>query len=201
MCRLGRLTVLTLTLAGLALLPGACGGGGATGESPPASGTYTNDQYGITMTYDGQFAEGETKASSPSGDGTVFEVVFPDKNGPTVGGKYTNALRISVYKLANEIKPAQLPKLKKELSGAVTEYVVSRSGGKIDRPLEEVTVNGIPGFSLDYSLTKDDAALKVVDYFLYKGHYQYTLEGMAASQDWEALKGKFEAAFQTFTVK
>jgi hypothetical protein len=200
MCRLGRLGVLTLALAGLALLPGACGSG-ATGESSPASRTYTNDQYGFTMTYDGQFAEGETKASSPSGDGTVFEVVFPDKNGPTVGGKYTNALRISVYKLANVVKPDQLPKLKKELSGAVTEYVVSLSGGKIDRPLEDVTVNGIPGFSLDYGFTEDDATLKTVDYFLYKGHYQYTLEGMAASQDWEALKGKLEAAFQTFTAK
>ena len=201
MCRLGRLTVLTLALAGLALLPGACGGGGATGESPPASRTYTNDQYGFTMTYDGQFAEGEAAASSPSSSGTVFEVVFPDKNGPTVGGNYTNALRISVYKLAHVIKPAQLPKLKKELSGAVTEYVVSLSGGKIDRPLEDVTVNGIPGFSLDYGFTEDDATLKTVDYFLYKGHYQYTLEGMTASQDWEALKGKLEAAFRTFTAK
>jgi hypothetical protein len=131
----------------------------------------------------------------------VFEVVFPDKNGRTVGGKYTNALRISVYKLANVVKPAQLPKLKKELSRAVTEYVVSRLGGKIDRPLEDVTINGIPGFSLDYGFTEGDATLKTTDYFLYEGQYQYTLEGMAATQDWEALKGKIEAAFQTFTVR
>ena len=202
MCRLGRLTVLTLALAGLALLAGACSGGsGAGDDSPSGSRTYTNDQYGLTMTYDEQFTESETKASSPTDEGTVLEVVFPDKNGPTVGGKWADTLRISVYKLSNPVEPAKMPKLKKALSDAVKKLVVTESGGKIERPLEDVTVNGIDGFSVDYSFTKGGVALKGVDYFLYKGQYQYTLEGMAASQDWEALKGKFEAAFQTFTVK
>jgi len=200
--RLRRLTILAFALAGLSLLLGACSASiGTTDESSPKPKTYTNDQYGFTMTYDGQFAEGETNASPPPSNGTVFEVVFPDKNGPTVSGKYTDVMRISVYDLESEITPAMVPKLKKKLAVGLDEYVTSLRDGQVDRPLEGTTVNGIPGFSFDWSFTKDDATIRAVIYFLYKGHYQYTLEGLAASQDWEALKGKFEAAFQTFTVK
>src|SRR5450756_248178 len=122
--RLGRLTILTLTLAGLSLLLGACSASvGTTDESSPGPKTYTNDRYGFTLTYDGQLEEGESTGGVSSGGSSVFGVAFADKSGPRVGGNYANGMQISVYKLAREIKPAEVPKLKKEVSGVVKQIM------------------------------------------------------------------------------
>ncbi len=106
-----------------------------------------------------------------------------------------------VTKLVNEVKPAMAPKLKKELSRIAEETVASLPGGRIDQPFEGTAVNGLPRYNFGSTYALDDTTLTTVGYFLCKGRYLYTLEGAAASQDREALKGKFEAAFQTFTVK
>lgn len=202
MRRLGRLTILTLTLAGLSLLLGACSASvGTTDESSPGPKTYTNDQYGFTMTYDGQLEEGESTGGVSSGGSSVFNVAFADKSGPKVGGNYANGMQISVYKLAREIKPAEVPKLKKEVSGVVKQIMASLPGAKIDQPLEELKVNGVPGFGFSYSYVRDDVTLKAVSFFLFNGQYEYQLTAQAASEDWETVKGKLESAFQTFTIK
>ena len=201
MRRLGRLTILTLTLAGLSLLLGACSASvGTTDESSPGPKTYTNDQYGFTMTYDGQLEEGESTGGGDSGDGP-FDVQFADTSGPKVGDNYANGMRISVYKLAREVKPAEVPKLKKEISGVVKQLIASLSGAKIDQPLEELTVKGVPGFGFSYSYVQGDNALKGVRFFLVKGQYEYLLMAEAAAKDWATLKGTFESALQTFTIK
>ena len=154
MRRHGRLTILTLTLAGLSLLLGACSASVST-----------------------------TDESSP---------------GPKT---YANGMRISIYKLAREVKPAEVPKLKKEISGVVKQLIASLPGAKIDQPLEELKVNGVPGFGFSYSYVQGDMTLKGVRFFLVNGQYEYVLMAEAASEDWETLKGKFESAFQTFTLK
>jgi len=200
--RLGRLTILTLTLAGLSLLLGACSASvGTTDESSPGPKTYTNDQYGFTMTYDGQLEEGKSTGGVSSGGSSVFGVAFADKSGPKVGGNYANGMQISVYKLAREIKPAEVPKLKKEVSGVVKQIMASLPGAKIDQPLKELKVNGVPGFGFSYSYVQDDVTLKAVSFFLFNGQYEYQLTAQAASEDWETVKGKLESAIQTFTIK
>jgi len=200
--RLVRLTILMLTLAGLSLLLGACSAGvGTTDKSSPEPKTYTNDQYGFTMTYDGQLEQGESTGGVGSGGSSVLDVAFADKSGPKVGGNYANGMQISVYKLAREVKPFEVPKLKKEVLGVVKQIMTSLPGAKTDQPLEELTVNGVPGFGFGYSYVQDDMTLKGVSFFLFKGQYEYQLTAQAASEDWATLKGKLEAAFQTFTIK
>lgn len=202
MRRLVRLTILMLTLAGLSLLLGACSAGvGTTDKSSPEPKTYTNDQYGFTMTYDGQLEQGESTGGVGSGGSSVLDVAFADKSGPKVGGNYANGMQISVYKLAREVKPFEVPKLKKEVLGVVKQIMTSLPGAKTDQPLEELTVNGVPGFGFGYSYVQDDMTLKGVSFFLFKGQYEYQLTAQAASEDWATLKGKLEAAFQTFTIK
>ena len=131
----------------------------------------------------------------------MLDVAFADKNGPKVGGNYANGIQISVYKLVREVKPAEVPKLKKEVSNVVKQIMASLPGAKIDQSLEGLTVNGVPGFGFGYSYVQDDMKLKGVSFFLFKGQYEYQLTAQAASKDWETLKGKLEAAFQTFTIK
>jgi hypothetical protein len=199
--RLGRLTILTLTLAGLSLLLGACSASvGTSDKSSPGPKTYTNDQYGFTVTYDGQLEEGKSTSGGSDG-GSVFDVAFADRSGPKVGGNYANGMQVSVYKLAREVKRAEVPKLKKEVSGVVKQIMASYPGAKIDQPLEELKVNGVPGFGFGYSYAQDDVPLKGVSFFLFNGQYEYQLTAQAAAKDWAALKGTFESAFQTFTLK
>lgn len=202
MRRIGKITILTLTLAGLSLLLGACSASvGTTDESPPGPKTYTNEQFGFTMTYDGQLDEGKSTSGDGAGGSSVFDVAFADKSGPQVGGNYANGMQVSVYELARNVKPSEVPKLKKEVSGVVQQIMASLPGAKIDQPVEELSVNGVPGFGFSYSYAQDDETLKGVSFFLFKGQHEYQLTAQAAAEDWETLKGKLEAAFQTFTIK
>jgi hypothetical protein len=200
--RLTRPTILILALAGLPLLLGACSASvGTTDKSSPAPKTYTNDQYGFTMTYDGQLEEGETATGTGSGGGSVLDVTFADKSGPTIAGHYANGMQVSLYKLARKVKPAEVPKFKKEVSGAVKQIMAALPGAKTEQPVEGLTVNGVPGFGYSYSYVKDGTTLKAVSFFLFKGRYEYELTAQAAEKDWTTLKGRLEAAFQTFTIQ
>jgi hypothetical protein len=193
---------LLLALVGLSVAAAACSASiGTTDESSPEPKTYTNDQYGFSMTYDGQLEEGESTSDASAGGSSVFDVAFGDKNGPTVGGNYANGMQISVYKLARVLKPAEVPKLKKEVSGVVKQIMAPLPGAKIDQPLEELKVNGVPGFGFGYTYVQDDITLKAVSFFLFKGQYEYALTAQAAEADWGVMKAKLEAAFQTFTIK
>lgn len=202
MRRFIRLTILVLTLAGLSLLLGACSASvGTTDKSSPGPKTYTNDQYGFTITYDGQMEQGTSTGGVGSGGSSVLDVAFADKNGPQVGGNYANGMQISVYKLVREVKPAEVPKLKKEVSGVVKQIMASLPGARIDRSIEGVKVNGVPGFGFSYAYAQDGMSLSGASFFLFKGQYEYQITAQAAAEDWDAMKGKLEAAIQTFTVK
>jgi hypothetical protein len=200
--RLARLTVMTLTLTGLSLLLGACSASvGTTDKSSPGPKTYANEQYGFTMTYDGQLEEGKSTSGSGAGGSSVFDVTFAAKDGPQVGGNYANGMQISVYKLARKVKAAEVPKFKKEVSGVVARIMASLPSARIDQPVEGLTVNGVPGFGFSYSYAQDGTKLKGVSFFLFKGQNEYQLTAQAAAADWETLKTKLEGAFQTFTIK
>jgi hypothetical protein len=194
---------LVLALVGLTISAAACSASVSTGSSPKPGGsqTYTNDQYGFTMTYDSQFSEGEPVEAASAGGSPVFDVVFADKGGTIIADRYVDAIEILVYELAREVEPAEVPKLKAEVQGVVDQLMTSASAATVVQPLEEVTVNGVPGFRFKYTYTEDGTELTAVTYFLFKGKYEYEITAQTTSANWDALKGKFEAAVQSFTVK
>ena len=202
MHRFRRYVALLLVLAGLALTVAGCSGGSDSGGGSSSGGTttYTNDQYGFTMTYDTQFSEGEPVEAASAGGSPVFDVVFADKQGTVIADRYVDAIEILVYELAREVKPAEVPKLKAEVQGVVDQLMTSASSATVVEPLEEVTVNGVPGFSFKYTYTEGGAELTAVTYFLFKGKYEYEITAQTTSANWDALKGKLEAAVQSFTV-
>ena len=194
---------LLMVLAGLMLAVAGCSGsgGGDSGSSSGGTTTYTNDQYGFTMTYDSQFSEGEPVEAASTGASAVFDVVFADKQGTIIADRYVDAIEILVYELARRVKPAEVHKLKAEVQSVVDQLMTSASSATVVQPLEGVTVNGVPGFRFKYTYTEGGTELTAVTYFLFKGKHEYEITAQTTSANWDALKGKLDAAVQSFTVK
>ena len=203
MHRSRRYAALLVVLAGLSLTVAGCSGSGGSGGGSSGGGTttYTNDEYRFALTYSDQFSEGQPVEGASVGASAVFDVVFADKQGTIVADRYVDAIEILVYELAREVKPAEVPKLKAEVQGVVDQLMTSASSATVVQPLEEVTVNGVPGFRFKYTYTEGGTELTAVTYFLFKGKYEYEITAQTTSANWDALKGKFEAAVQSFTVK
>jgi hypothetical protein len=198
-----RYVVLLLVLAGLILAVAGCSGSGGSRDGSSGSGTatYTNDQYGFSLTYDKQFSEGKPVEGASAGGSPVFDVVFADKDGTIIADRYVDAIEILVYELAREVKPAEVPKLKAEVQGVVDELLASAPSAAVVQPLEKVAVNGVPGFSFRYTYSEGGTELTAVTYFLFKGKYEYEITGQATTEKAAALSSKLEAAAQSFTVK
>ncbi len=206
MCGFRKYVALLLVLAGLALTVAGCSGSGSIGgSSGGGTTTYANDKYGFTLTHDKQFSEGKPVESASAGGSSVFDVVFADKQGTVISDRYVDAIQVSVYELAREVTPTEVPKLKAEVQGVVDQLLAqatsSASSAVVVQPLQKVTVNGVPGFSFTYTYAEGGTALTAVTYFLFKGKYEYEITAQTTSDKWEALKGKLEGAVQSFTAK
>jgi hypothetical protein len=202
--RLTRLGLLMLSLALITILLAACGSADGTStstKSPPAPKTYTNDQYGFTMTYDGRFEEGPATDEPSAAGGNVFQIAFPDENGPTVNDTYADGLQVNVYKLPRSVKPAEVPALKKDIAKAAKSIVASLPGGGIEEPVDRIVVNGVPGFTFGYSYVENDTPVRATSSFLYKGQYQYTLTGQATSDTWHSMQPQLESTLESFTIQ
>jgi hypothetical protein len=204
------LIALGLALAALTLALAGCSGSGGGGDdsSPSSDGgtttstkTYTNDQYGFSITYSDQFTQGEPVAGTGAGGSSVFDVVFADKDGPVVADRYVDAVQVSVYELAREVEASDVPELKPELQGIVDQMMSSMPGAEVVEELTETEVNGIPGFALKYTYTEEDTPITAVTFFLFSGQYEYQITAQATTEDWATMKEPLEAAVQSFTVQ
>lgn len=204
MHRFRHLVVLLLLVACSALTLAACSGSGGGDSGDDASGgestTYTNDQYGFSITVDPQFTQGEPRTQTSTGE-AAFSVIFADKDGARASDRYVDAVQVSVYELAREVDAAEVPGLKSEIQGVIDQLLSSAPSSEVVAPLEEVMVNGVPGFGLTYTYTDDGTEMTAVTFFLVSGTYEYQITAQAASENWGALKGKLEGAAQTFTVE
>lgn len=200
-----RILALVLALAGLTLTAAACSAsvstGGSATPSSSAGKTYTNAQYKFSITPDPVFTQGKATDSTSSGSSAVFNIAFADVNGTKVGGSYVDGVQVSVYKLTRAVKPGEIPKLKKEFTGVVSQLIGGLGGGKIVQPLRLVQINGVPGFRLAYTYKQDTTDMAAITYFLIKGQYEYQATGQASQQSWTALSPKLESTVKSFTVQ
>ena len=207
-----RYVVLLMIMAALAVAVTACGGSGGsddssgsgdTGSTATSGGTttYTNDQYGFSITYDTMFTQGEPVAGTGAGGSSVLDVVFADKDGPVVSDRYVDAIQVSVYELARDVKPKEVPKLKSEVQGIIDQMMSSISSAKVVEPLQEAEVNGLPGFAFKYTYAEGDTELTAVSFFLFEGKNEYQITCQSTSENWDGLKSKFDAAVGSFTVQ
>ena len=201
-----RILALALALAGLTLAAAACSASVSTGTSATpttssAGKTYTNAQYKFSITPDPVFTQGKASDSTSSGSSSVFDIAFADAKGTKVAGSYVDGVQVSVYKLTRALKPSEIPKLKKEFAGVVSQLMGGLTAGKIVQPLSLAQINGVPGFRLAYTYTQDSTDMAAITYFLIKGQYEYQVTGQSSQSSWTALSPKLESTVKSFTVQ
>ncbi len=204
-----RSMALLLLLAGLLLTVGACsGGGGSDSGDQPGGGssgdemtTYTDAEYGFSITYDARFTEGEPVSSASTGGEAVFSIVFADKDGPTISDRYVNVIQISVYELTRAVEPEEVPQLEQEVQGIVDQLMGSAPAAEVVEPLQEAEINGTPGYGFKYVYTEEGTENTAVTYFLINGQYEFQITAQATSAEWESISGTLDAAVGTFTVQ
>lgn len=210
MIRMRRWLALSLAVAAAAVALTACSASLGTGDSgSPAAGggtttstrTYSNDQYGFTVTYSDRFTQGEPAAGAGKGGSSVLDVAFADESGPVVSDRYVNAIQASVYELTRSLKPSEVKQIKGELQDIVDQLMASLQGSTVVEKLTPVTVNGVPGFTFKYTYTEGGKEMTAATFFLFKGAHEYQITAQAVSSDWESLKGELESAVRSFTVK
>ena len=201
---LGKLLAVALTLAALVLAATACSGsGGSSGGSSTGGGTetYTNGQYGFSLTYDTMLTQGTPSGGSSSGTGSAFDIAFVDANGTQSGSKYLDGLQVSVYVLARALKPSEVPGLKGQVEGIVNQLMAKLTSARVLEPLSTTTVNGVPGFTVSYSFVQEGVKLSAASYFLFAHEHEYEITGQASAGSWNELSPTLNAAIQSFTVK
>jgi hypothetical protein len=186
--------VAAALVASAAALLAACGGG---------TTTYTNEEYGFSFDYDGgQFTEtGDTSAAGSAGGDSVFTVGFFDENGTKSDDQYRDGFVVTLYKLNVTIDESMMPAVQAELEKLLPELGKAFGSGAEFGALNEVTVNGVPGFSADATYEMEGTPFKATMYFLIEGNMEYSLTMQGAEDRWSELEPGFQQVIDTFTVK
>lgn len=198
-----RILTVILVTAAASLALAACSGSVSIGGSPSPTGpvTYTDDEYGYSITRDAMFSEGTVKDVSASTGNAVAEAIFPDENGTLASGSYLDAIMVTVYELARSVEPAEVPDLKAEMQGMTDDLLASLTDPKVVQPLTETEVGGVPGFAITYTYEDLGKQLTAASFFLFRDKYEYQVTTQSVTARWDELKGKFQDAVQSFTLK
>jgi hypothetical protein len=200
-----RLLVFALALWPAAVLA-ACGDGGgeSKGAAPetasPGTTVYRSEEYGVSLTYDERFSRMDEAAAQAEGGGNaVLSVGFFDKDGTVAGDSYVDGLLLTVYQLKRAVNPADVPGLKKEFEALVDELEAKLEQATMG-PLEEVVVNGTPGFGVVYAFQQDEVELAAVSYFLVKGDLEYQITAQSSRASWEQVQPLLRQAMDSIVV-
>ena len=169
----------------------------SAGGTTTSTRTYTNDQYGFSITYSDQLTQGDPVSGTGAGGTSVFDVVFADKDGPVVADLYVDAVQVSVYELTREVRPSEVPQIETELKGIVDQMLGNLPTAKVVEDLGPVEVNGVPGFALKYTYSEEDTPITAMTFFLFSGKYEYQITAQATTEDWDTMKGPLEAAVKS----
>jgi len=181
---------------GLVLLAG-CGASTKTGLQ-----AYSNSQYGFSLQYDPRFSpnSGASAQSGPAGASAVFNMGFLDEKGTIAEKKYVDGMLIAVYQLKQSIPAAQVPQLKGQLEALLPSLKAGLQNATLS-PLASTTVNGTPGFQLDYTYSSGGQDLQATTYFLIKGDKEYQLTIQSAAGKWSQLQPLMAKTVSSFTLK
>lgn len=196
MGRMRRHAALLLVTVALAVMLAACGGESGADEPSGEATPYTNAQFGFTLSYSDPLG---VVTMDPS-EGEAYAIAFADKEGTLVNDQYANGLRVSVLEMDQAIKAADVPKLEKEIAGVIKEMIADLPEGKTTGEVTSVTINGTPGYAVDYESAFADEPIRGRVYILIKGDKEYHLTLQTVAADWEELEPTLEETAQTFKL-
>jgi hypothetical protein len=162
--------------------------------------SFTNDEYGFSFKIVDRFEKGDSASFSQSTGAADFTVAFLDPKGTQAAGQSLDAFMVSVYVLQQEVTADLMPALKSELETALGKLAAADSSVTM-QPLTETTVNGVPGWSADYTMNVNDAPVQARTYFLVKGKNEYQITIQSSTQDWSKNEPDLQKAVDSFTVK
>ena len=197
MRRMRRSAALLLAAVALAVVLAACGGESGADEPSGEATPYTNAAYGFTLSYSEPM--GVVTMEPPAGE--AYSIAFADKEGTLVDGQYANGLRVSVLEMEQAIEAADVPKLEEEIAGVIEEMIAGLPEGRTTGEVTAVTVNGTPGYVVDYEAAISGERALGRLYVLIKGDKEYRLTLQAVAADWEGLEPTLEETAQTFTLE
>jgi hypothetical protein len=201
--RVARIVAPAAAVVALALSIAACGGSVSIGGSPEPTGpvTYTDAEYGYSITRDAMFTEGKVKEGGPSTGSAVGEAIFVDENGTQASDSYVDTIMVTVYELARSVKASEVPEIEAEVQDMIDGLLASLQNAEVVKPLSSIEVNGVPGFSVEYTFDDTGKNLTAASAFLFRDKYEYQVTTQAATERWDELQGKFDEAVQSFTLK
>ena len=190
------LLAITVALAG-------CGGSsGSTTVSTTANTpvkTYSDSENGYSFQYPATWTvqEGSTADLSAGGTAAASVGVY-DPKGTIVNSIAVDMAQISLYKLNLTVTDSMMSDIKVQVQDVLSS-LESRAGQiKTLEKLSETTVNGMKGFKVTYSLTKEKAPVVSTLYFLFSGKTEYQVTVQAAKANWDTDKVIFDSMLASF---
>lgn len=177
------------------LATAACG----TPTSATTTKTYTSKDYGYTFLYpkDWRVAD-QTSVGDTAGGTSVSEIGVLDPAGATAGSELIDTAIVSIYKLNATIVASMMPDVRKEVETVLASIESQQSDIKTLNALSEITINGMSGFKVTYSLTKSGTPITSTMYFLFSGNIEYQVTVQAADPNWGKDKPIFDAMMASF---
>ena len=199
------LAATTLLLAAVVAAVGLTASGSSSSSTKPSSSpvtrTYTNTDYGFSLSYPGNLVEStDTSYNTAASGGAKLTVGFVDPSGSKIGDIFVDGIAVSVYALTTEVTADLMPQFKSELEGVIAQMQQQDPTAQMTQ-LETAAINGVPGYKLGTTYDNQGTTMKMVTYFLVKGRIEYQVTEQATEQDWAKYAAGFDAAVNSFTVK
>ena len=200
-----RINTLVIAAALLATVSVASACGHQNTPTPQVSTTrggttsYSNARYGFSFEIADRFKQA-AKDKNPMGSAPDFEVIFRDPDGTKQGGVSVDAFDVSVNKTDKQITPDLLRKERANIEAAFRS-VLSQTKDLVWTTPVEASINGVPGWRVDYTHKAGRTALKERAYVLYKGDRSYTLTLQSAAATWPDNEPDLQTAAESFTIQ
>jgi PsbP len=201
--RLGALAAGVLACLLLGALTGGCGRD--TGSPSGGAGDlkrYTDRLFGFSITYPADWkATTDLSTTQTAAGGRAAESVgFFDPVAGRAPDQNVDGVLVGVYQLGEAATPHRMAKIERLLRGAL-DQLARAMPDFAGSPLEAVTVNGVPGYRVDYTATQGGTPLHRIAYFLFAGDREYQIVGQALQSDWGLEQGPIQRTLDSFQAK
>ena len=162
--------------------------------------SYTDATYGYSFQYPHSWTlqQGDDSASVTAGAIAKGNVGVYNPKGSHSSGNYFDLAEVSVYELKVTVDNSMMGDIKQQVQQMFDQLVSQGSDWKALDALADVTVGGLPGWTISYSFGSADAPSTCRFYVIFGGNLEYQLVVQASTKNWAADQPVFDAFVQSF---